>query len=93
VRYAVPLLAVLSLGFAPLPFPKPAKDAWTTVHLKYVVADAVAPEVQKLLGPRGKLQVDLRSNALLVKDRPDVVNRVVDFIRLMDSLDKPLRFQ
>jgi hypothetical protein len=93
VRYVLPLLAALLLGFAPLPFPKPPTDAWTSVQLKYVVADAVAPEVRKLLGPRGKIHVDLRSNSLLVKDRPDVVSRIVDFIRVMDSLDKPVRFQ
>lgn len=48
-------------------------------------ADALSPSVEALLTEAGQLNVDARSNTLVVTDRPSRLERIADVIALLDQ--------
>ena len=55
--------------------------------IRYARADKLRPIVEALLSPKGRIQVDERSNALVLMDTPPVLEQVR---QVLDSLDSPV---
>jgi len=58
------------------------------VRLANTAAGEILGSVQSLMSNRGKVEADERTNALILQEIPDNIDRVVGFIR---ELDKPAR--
>lgn len=55
------------------------------IPVSYAVANEVKPQVQSLLSPRGKVNIDTRTNVLVVEDIPDVLTKVERLVRTLDT--------
>jgi type IV pilus assembly protein PilQ len=55
------------------------------VPVSYAVANEVKPQVTALLSPRGKVNIDARTNVLIVEDIPEVLLKVERLIRTLDT--------
>ncbi len=58
------------------------------VRLANTAASEIMPSVQSLMSSRGKAQADERTNALILQEVPNNMDRVTNFIK---ELDKPAR--
>lgn len=55
------------------------------VSIKYNVAEEIQTAVQGLLSPRGTVDVDGRTNSLVIRDLPDVLERIDELIGVLDK--------
>jgi type IV pilus assembly protein PilQ len=55
------------------------------VRLQFADADELKPSLQDMMSPRGKVQVDKRTNALIISDIPDYVAKVAAMANDLDS--------
>ncbi len=55
------------------------------VRLQFADADELKPSLQDMMSPRGKVQVDKRTNALIISDIPDYVAKVATMANDLDS--------
>jgi type IV pilus assembly protein PilQ len=55
------------------------------VKLQFADADELKPALQDMMSSRGKLQVDARTNALIISDIPDFVTKVATMATDLDS--------
>ena len=55
------------------------------IPVSYAVAADVSPQVQALLTERGKVNVDVRTNVLIVEDIADVLSKVERLVRTLDT--------
>src|SRR5262249_33488313 len=55
------------------------------IPVSYAVANEVKPQVTSLLSPRGKVNIDTRTNVLVVEDIPDVLTKVERLVRTLDT--------
>ncbi|MCK6550255.1 type IV pilus secretin PilQ [Myxococcota bacterium] len=55
------------------------------IPVSYAVATDVKPQVGALLSPRGKVNIDTRTNVLVVEDIPDVLLKVERLVRTLDT--------
>lgn len=55
------------------------------IPVSYAVADEVKPQVTALLSPRGKVNIDERTNVLIVEDIAEVLLKVERLIRTLDT--------
>jgi type IV pilus assembly protein PilQ len=53
--------------------------------LNYAKADELSKSVEKMLGERGSIKVDARSNAVIVTDIPANINRIEEVLRKVDT--------
>ncbi len=58
------------------------------VRLANTAAAEIVESVRSLMSERGKVEADTRTNALILQEIPDNIDRVIEFIR---ELDKPAR--
>jgi len=58
------------------------------VRLANTAADEIIESVRSLMSNRGKVEADARTNALILQEIPDNIDRVINFIK---ELDKPAR--
>ena len=58
------------------------------VRLANTSAEEIAESVRSLLTDRGRVEADKRSNALILQEVPDNIDRVISFVK---ELDKPAR--
>ena len=54
-------------------------------NLNYVLANDVRKQLASLLSPKGSLQVDTRSNALIINDVSRNRGRIIDMLRRLDT--------
>ncbi len=55
------------------------------VSIKFNVAEEIQIAVQGLLSPRGTVDVDRRTNSLVIRDLPDVLGRIDELIGVLDK--------
>jgi type IV pilus assembly protein PilQ len=55
------------------------------IPVSYAVANEIKPQVTSLLSPRGKVNIDVRTNVLVVEDIPDVLTKVERLVRTLDT--------
>jgi type IV pilus assembly protein PilQ len=55
------------------------------VEIDFANADEVSESVKAILSPRGKIETDTRTNALVVNDRAEIVQRVMNLARELDT--------
>ncbi len=55
------------------------------VSIKFNVAEEIQTAVQGLLSPRGTVDVDRRTNSLVIRDLPDVLGRIDELIGVLDK--------
>src|SRR5207244_7831932 len=55
------------------------------IPVSYAAANDVKPQVTSLLSPRGKVNIDVRTNVLVVEDIPDVLTKVERLVRTLDT--------
>lgn len=73
------------LRIVPSPFPEGEEDLRTlSIPLQYGEAQEVAKALGPLLSQKGKVSVDPRTNTLIIKDFPDVLDRIRPLIQEMD---------
>lgn len=55
------------------------------ISVKYNVADEIQSAVKGLLSPRGTVDVDKRTNSLIIRDLPEVLERIDELIGVLDK--------
>ncbi len=55
------------------------------IPVSYAVANEVKPQVSALLSPRGKVNIDVRTNVLVVEDISEVLLKVERLVRTLDT--------
>jgi type IV pilus secretin PilQ/predicted competence protein len=55
------------------------------VSIKFNVAEEIQTAVQGLLSPRGTVDVDRRTNSLVIRDLPETLDRVDELIGVLDK--------
>ncbi len=55
------------------------------IPVSYAVANEVKPQVSALLPPRGKVNIDVRTNVLVVEDISEVLLKVERLVRTLDT--------
>jgi type IV pilus assembly protein PilQ len=55
------------------------------IEIDFANADEVKESVRAILSNRGKIETDTRTNALVVNDRPEIVDRITDLARELDT--------
>lgn len=55
------------------------------VPVSYAVAGEIKPQVSALLSPRGKVNIDIRTNVLVVEDIAEVLLKVERLVRTLDT--------
>ncbi|MCB9654292.1 MAG: type IV pilus secretin PilQ [Deltaproteobacteria bacterium] len=55
------------------------------IPVSYAVAKEIQPQVKALLSPRGKVNIDKRTNVLVVEDIADVLLKVERLVRTLDT--------
>lgn len=55
------------------------------ISVKYNVADEIQSAVKGLLSPRGTVDVDKRTNSLIIRDLPEVLGRIDELIGVLDK--------
>jgi type IV pilus assembly protein PilQ len=55
------------------------------IPVSYAVANEVKPQVLALLSPRGKVNIDVRTNVLIVEDIAEVLLKVERLVRTLDT--------
>ena len=53
--------------------------------VNYAKASDVRPQVESLLSDRGSVNIDTRTNTLIIKDIPTVINQAVSLVRKLDT--------
>jgi hypothetical protein len=97
MRRVLPLLAVLMMGFAPVPpyrpKPRPAKPAVVALPLLVLDVSEVAHQVMKKFGPRSGTAVtfDVSTNTLFLQGQQGDIDRVVKFIKDRDEAARSSR--
>lgn len=55
------------------------------VPVSYAVANEIKPQVTALLSPRGKVNIDVRTNVLVVEDIAEVLLKIERLVRTLDT--------
>ena len=55
------------------------------IPVSYAVANEIKPQVTALLSPRGKVNIDVRTNVLVVEDIAEVLLKVERLVRTLDT--------
>lgn len=55
------------------------------LHLVYAKADELKPSLERMLSARGTMEVDIRTNTLLVVDVAPFVERIADLVEALDE--------
>ena len=55
------------------------------ISIKYNVAGEIRAAVQGLLSPRGTVDIDGRTNSLIIRDLPDILERIDELIGVLDK--------
>jgi type IV pilus assembly protein PilQ len=55
------------------------------VPVSYAVAGEIKPQVSALLSPRGKVNIDIRTNVLVVEDIAEVLLKIERLVRTLDT--------
>ncbi len=61
------------------------------ISIKHANAKDIVPPVKSILSSRGKVEVDVRTNGLLVTDEPDNLTRLETFIKEMDRETRQIK--
>jgi type IV pilus assembly protein PilQ len=64
-----------------------------TIQLKYARAEELKANLEKLLSKQGRLDIDRRTNTIIVKDVSATVDEIVDLIRRLDSQTKQVAIE
>ncbi|MEE8417855.1 MAG: type IV pilus secretin PilQ [candidate division Zixibacteria bacterium] len=61
------------------------------VSIKFNVAEEIQTAVQGLLSPRGTVDVDRRTNSLVIRDLPEVLGRIDELIGVLDKETRQIK--
>jgi type IV pilus assembly protein PilQ len=61
------------------------------ISVKYNVADEIQSAVKGLLSPRGTVDVDKRTNSLIIRDLPEILERIDELIGVLDKETKQVK--
>ncbi len=64
-----------------------------TIQLNYARAEELKSNMEKLLTKQGRLDIDKRTNTIIVKDVSAVVDGILDLIRRLDSQTKQVSIE
>ena len=71
-----------------------AKDTMTvTRQLSYANGEELIPSFEKQLSERGQINVDKRTNTLIITDVPEGVNRINDLVQALDVPEKQVEIE
>jgi type IV pilus assembly protein PilQ len=71
-----------------------AKDTMTvTRQLNYANGEELIPSFEKQLSERGQINVDKRTNTLIITDVPEGVNRINDLVQALDVPEKQVEIE
>jgi type II secretory pathway component GspD/PulD (secretin) len=83
----------LSLLFVSFLWPASSFAATAMIPMQYRTAAEALPMVQQLLSPEGRAAADARTNALLVVDDEETIQRVREFLQGFDKLGKQAKIR
>src|SRR4030042_1524858 len=83
----------LSLLFVSFLWAASSFAATAMISMQYRTAAEAVPMVQQLLSPGGRAVADARTNALLVVDSEETIQRVREFLEGFDKLGKQARIR
>lgn len=93
MRRCIFLITVGLVFFLAGPWTDPCAAETLVYPMQYRTAAEAVPMVQPLLSPAGRAVADVRTNALLVVDDEETIQRVREFLQGFDKLGKQARIR